>query len=81
MSNHNDSGPGILCPSCGNPHTSTVESRKGRSGKLRRRRCDNCSKRFRTIELPLSSLTNEQCEREGIATPLNVLTVHGEVVQ
>lgn len=67
MSNHNDSGPGILCPSCGNPHTSTVESRKGRSGKLRRRRCDNCSKRFRTIELHITSLSAKQREQYGIS--------------
>lgn len=65
MTNKNDRGPGIICPTCGNPHTTTVDSRKGMTGKIRRRRCDNCRSRFRTLELHTSSLSTEQLEREG----------------
>lgn len=42
----------MKCPYCGSEKDSVVDSRKGEGGKTvrRRRRCENCGKRYNTIE-------------------------------
>ena len=51
-------GGGFTCPNCGEVVTSrTIDSRMTLYGRRRRRICENCGKRFTTVEYCISKPT------------------------
>lgn len=49
-------GDGILCPHCGHPHQTVVDSRPRENLIRRRRKCLGCGFRFNTHEYVLGSV-------------------------
>jgi transcriptional repressor NrdR len=48
----------MLCPSCGSDATKVVDSRAGKAGRVRKRRCPKCGQSFATVErIDTESLT------------------------
>ncbi len=41
----------MTCPRCGSENTYTVDSRDGKNGRRRRKRCADCENRWTTVEI------------------------------
>lgn len=55
------------CPRCGSTNVYTLDSRDGKHGRIRRRRCADCDSRWTTVEIGAEEYERLKRLRDAIA--------------